>query len=243
MSKIIINTIVKEGIPDISQEEFVKELAQRSPNIEGIELRREYFSTDSQKRENEFLSILETGKLKGWKIMYSVPESLFIETGLNPAFKNWLEEAKQLNVESMKVNIGNLDGIAKVSNSEWMDYLKDSTVKVTIENDQTQENGYLSSVLKGLYLISEQQLPIGYTFDLGNWLVMDEEPLEAFQKTQEFISVLHLKNMNESAQPVLLDQGILNWREYIKKDWPIVLEYPMNFEEITEEIKLVLEEV
>jgi hypothetical protein len=240
VTDLYVNTIVKEGMA-LSQEAFITSLAQRPYKLKGIEVRREYFSLDPVQREAEFLHILETGKHKKWQLLYSVPESLFLSNGLNPDLKVWLEEGKKMGIVSMKVNFGDLQGISSVSKDELNTLLSSYKIKLTVENDQTIENGVLSEVLKGLQLIEENQLSIGYTFDLGNWSVMDQDYEAAFKKMKKDISIFHLKNIDNKKQTVLLDEGVINWRLYLSTEYPIVLEYPMDWFALETEIKKILE--
>lgn len=241
MNRLYVNTIIMNGTDCTSQNDFMKELAKLQLPIEGIEVRREYFSSDKKEREQQFLDILETGKLNNWKLRYSVPEPLFTKNGINNQFSEWLAEGKAMEVESIKLNIGNLSGITQIKNSEFKQFLADESFKITIENDQTYDNGSLNNVLKSLSLIEKQNLQIGYTFDLGNWMVIEENPQKSFIETKKYISIFHLKNMNTQNQSVLLDKGQLSWRDYLIEDWPIVLEYPMDFNELKSEIKKVKE--
>ncbi|WP_265458020.1 sugar phosphate isomerase/epimerase family protein [Enterococcus sp. HY326] len=239
MGNIFVNTIVKEGTPYQDQTAFVKALAELPLSLSGIEVRREYFSKIPAEKQQEFLEILETGKLKNWQLRYSIPEPLFVADGLNPDLSEWLAEAESLAAVSMKLNIGSLAGLQKVSRGQ-LEKLLPKELTVTIENDQTEENGKLAAVLKALTIIEEQQLPLGYTFDLGNWVVMGEDPEAAFQQVKEKITIFHLKNIFQG-QPVLLDQGELNWRKFLAPEWPTGIEYPMSLMELEQEYQKVQE--
>jgi len=241
LKNIYINTIIMTGTECSSQKDFIKEAALLDLPIQGVEVRREYFPFDQKEKEEEISLILETGKRKNWQVRYSVPEPLFTPTGLNVSFGQWLEEAKRLGAESIKCNIGEVEGISKKAKAELDHYLMKYPIEVTIENDQTQKNGLLKHVLKALSLLKGHHLPIGYTFDLGNWLEVGEDPEESFRQTKSEIRALHLKNLNFEGQVVLLEQGCIPWKEYLAKEWPIVLEYPMNFEELEKEVIQVKE--
>lgn len=239
MKNIFINTIVMLGDGYQDQNDFLKALAKLELPINGVEVRREYFSEEAAVRRTQLLAVLETGKLNNWELRYSVPESLFLEDGLNPSLSEWLEEAAILNAKSLKVNIGELAGIQRADRNALLNL----PVKLTVENDQTPENGHLEEVVTALETIKSAELSVGYTFDLGNWQVMGEDAEKALQQTKDYITIFHLKNMDEQKQTGLLDDGSLAWREFLNPKWPIGLEYPLNVSDIKNELAKVEEAI
>lgn len=239
MEDLFINTIAMLGDGIKDQQLFLEKLAQLKPPIKGVEVRKEFFAPEPKKREGELLAILETGKQNGWEIRYSIPEPLFTAEGLNPDFAQWKKEAELLQAVSVKMNIGDLTGIAQVTKEQLMPL----PFQLTIENDQTPENGYLDPVLRALKRIEEQALPIGYTFDLGNWAVMGEDAAESFAKTKERITIFHLKNVDEQQRTTLLDEGIFDWRHFLTGSWPVGIEYPMHLTEVNSEAEKAKEAI
>ncbi|MDR2976589.1 MAG: hypothetical protein LBV19_04690 [Streptococcaceae bacterium] len=236
---VYINTIVnKDGI---SQAEFIKKLANSNLRLEGVEIRRELLPEKKESRLEFFSEVLETGKHKKWNIYYSVPEPLFCPTGINPDFEDYLEEAEAMTAISLKINIGNLAGIRRADRNAFNQLIQSRKIQITIENSQTELNGKAQAVIQALHEINEMNFNIGLTFDSGNWLVMDENPEELFEDLKSFISVLHLKNMNTKNETVLLKDinGQLDWRQFLNTKTPIILEYPMSFEDIAAEVQLV----
>ncbi|WP_086350752.1 sugar phosphate isomerase/epimerase family protein [Candidatus Enterococcus clewellii] len=240
MTEIFINTIVKEEA--MTQIEFLKQLAALQLPIKGVEIRREMLSTVREKREEELKVIAELAQKNSWVMMYSVPESLFLAEGINPDFSIWIKELQAFNGESMKVNTGDVASISLADGSTLKAALDKAGIRVTIENDQTLENGTFAATQQALREIQEADLPIGYTFDVGNWLVMDESPENAYQQLKQAIDVIHLKNMNEQKQAVLLDLGKADWPLFVRGQKTVVLEYPMKLSEIEKEIERVTEE-
>lgn len=241
MSDIFLNTIIKNGTSYDEQVDFVRAISKMGLDISGIELRREFFSNSSSERDEQFACIKSIGNQNRWQLRYSIPESMFDNNGLNPEICNYIDEVEKLGAISLKLNIGDLEGIKKVS----LDYLKSTlpdNVLITVENDQTEKNGVLEEVLQALELIEEKNFPIGYTFDVGNWLVMGEDAEEAFIKLKNKITLIHLKNTLDG-DTVLLNQGELNWRKFISKEWPIGIEYPMDMVDLKKEYQLIKEEL
>lgn len=240
MAKIFINTIVKEEA--LSQTEFIQRLSELALPIEGVEIRRELLPEIPEEREKELAEIAELAEKNNWTMMYSVPESLFLKEGINPDFTIWMKELHLFNGVSMKVNTGEVAGIRSVDSEQLEELIGKTGIRVTIENDQTVENGTFTATKQALGNIKKSGLPIGYTFDVGNWLVMKESPEKAYQELRQSINVIHLKNMNEERQPVLLDEGVAEWTQFIKEQEIIVLEYPMKLLELPTEINRVIEE-
>lgn len=236
MQPIMINTIVMLGEEGLDQATFVKRLAQAGPVIGGVEIRQELLPQDEFARKAFFLELLETGTQKNWQLFYSVPQSLFTTTGLNPLLENWLAEAAAFGAVSVKVNIGEVAGIKAVHPQELTNLLSNYQLQLTIENDQTEANGRLQPVTEALAEVTAASLPVGYTFDVGNWLVMGEDLQQAFIKLQQQTTVLHLKNVASNRQTTLLDDGSVAWRDYLLAKVPVILEYPMAFTEIAGEV-------
>lgn len=240
MKKVYLNTIM--ALADgLTQSEFTDYLVKQEIEIEGIEYRYELFSEDKQLRHSEFLKFLETGKLKKWDLLLSIPDTLFHSEGLNPKLDNYLKEAELLGAHRIKMNIGQLNGITKTSPQELKELLVNYHTAINIENDQTEANGTLAVVLKAIKLINETGLPIGYTFDGGNYGVVKEDVAEAFSKLSAVTSIFHVKNINHSGQATLLNNGIMNWKSYLNLDIPYVLEYPMLMDDLKNELTIFKE--
>lgn len=231
---LLLNTIISLE-EELSQQDFVQQVAALDLPIAGIELRYEYFPETKDERQAVFQEFLETGKHKDWQTFLSIPLPLFTTNGLHPDLELFLREAEQLNVRSVKMNIGDLTGISQVKTSELTALLDSYQINLTIENDQTEENGHYGPVKTALTAIEEQGLPVGYTFDLGNWLVMEEDPYQAFNALKPYITVFHMKNLQDK-QTTLLEEGALDWRKFLGLPVPYVLEYPMTVAQIPGEV-------
>ncbi|MGX7131587.1 hypothetical protein ACWOB3_03840 [Enterococcus songbeiensis] len=239
MTELLINTIVKEGEPGTSQIEFLSRLGEENLPIAGVEVRREMFSADAAKRKEEMETVRSLKKKYDWKMMYSVPESLFLSGGINPELDIWLEELASFEGISMKVNTGEFCTLSKEAAQQFTQKMGDSGIQLRIENDQTPENGKLANVKRVLETIKAEKLPIDYTFDLGNWQIMKENPEKAWAEVSQYVDVIHLKNMDAQGKAVLLDKKLANWPLVVKNQKIVIFEYPMNFTEIPQEISRV----
>lgn len=96
---------------------------------------------------------------------------------------------------------------------------------LTIENDQTPENGTLDCTVASLRHIKELGGNIGYTFDLGNWFWRGENAGEAFAQLLPAITVFHLKNVNgaatrEELATTMLEDGVIDWKTMLRSLTP-----------------------
>lgn len=222
------------------QSDILKEI--KECGITCAEIRREYIAD-----QNEIQKIRKAGKKYQMELYYSVPEKIMEGEEPNKELTSYLEEAKWMQVKNVKFNIGSLYKITKSGADKLKEILNKYEMMVTVENDQTAENGTLDCVVKALEMIEKYELPIGYTMDLGNWYWQKEEPEKAFEQLKENIKILHLKNISfQDGKPgtVMLEEGKIPWRKMaaeLKKDVDIFLEYPIPKPEIADQIKRVQE--
>lgn len=235
MAKIFINTIVGAG-DNISQLELVNHLDDMQLEIDGIEVRGELFSEVTAVRTSEFNEINAIAKKNNWDIYISYPNDLFNVTGIHEEASQALKEAEEYGILSVKMNTGNLAGIDKINQTQFNDLFQDAPLDVRIENGQEIENGTIEYVQKAFDSLSNQSLPIGFTFDMGNWVIMKEEPKEAFNHFKGKTTAFHLKNVNAAGETTLVDDGVVDWRELVHLDIPYIIEYAIPLEKIQYEV-------
>jgi len=98
---------------------------------------------------------------------YSVPDTLFCDGGeINPSLIHYVEEARQLNAQRLKVALGDFTGALPRETLQAL--LADLPFQLTVENDQT-EQGRLAPCVAFFTAVREADLPISMTFDMGNW--------------------------------------------------------------------------
>lgn len=241
MNKIGINLLVFKNDLDngISQEEILNEIETLGVSI--AEIRREYLKHSTE----ELIEINKLSKKLNLEIYYSVPEKIASEKRLNSNIKVYFEEAKQMGSTHIKFNIGDLENLDIYEIKKLKDIINNFDMKVTIENDQTPENGTLKSVINAIDVINNNSLLVGYTFDLGNWYWQNEDPKNAFNLLNSKITVFHLKNidiLNNVPSTTLLSEGKIDWvlmLKEISKDVPIIIEYPIEKDNILAEVEQV----
>jgi sugar phosphate isomerase/epimerase len=106
-------------------------------------------------------------------------------------------------------------------------------IKLTVENDQTEENGRSEKMKSFLETAKELDIKISCTFDVGNWLWQKEDPTENAYKLKPYVTYIHLKDAYVDGKPqaAFLDKGIIPWRNILgifDKSVPVAIEYPCN---------------
>lgn len=227
---IVLNTLVfseyiKNGFKQEQLFEFVD-----SCNVSNIEVRREYIKD----LDSELDAISKVAKKMNINIFYSVPKTIFVDGKVDKKNLNkYLKEAKQMNCNDVKLNIGNY-GDYKGNLKEDLKEISDSNINITVENDQTYENGTYKNIFRFLNDCKVKNIDIGYVYDIGNWYWVSEDEIENAKKLKEFTTYIHLKDIkktNDCNITLPLDKGNIKWREVmdiLPKNIPVGLEYPCD---------------
>ncbi|MSS12671.1 sugar phosphate isomerase/epimerase family protein [Bifidobacterium tsurumiense] len=246
MTTIGINTLVymsalKEGT---AQSALLPTIAKHGTTL--AEVRREFIADDA-----EYDAIAQAAKDNGLDLFYSVPESITINGDINPGFAGFLDEAQRMGVENVKFNQGDIKDV-DASVIARIDKEADAHgVTLSIENDQTPENGTLECTTASLKHIKEVGGNIGYTFDLGNWFWRGEDADAAFAQLKNEITVFHLKNVNGAAEreqlsTTMLQDGVIDWKALLPQlsaDIPVFLEFPIEEQDVAGQVAAVREVV
>ncbi|EOZ5835890.1 sugar phosphate isomerase/epimerase family protein [Enterococcus faecium] len=194
--------------------------------FEKVEVRREYIK-DFQA---ELPAIKQAAFQHNVELFYSVPDEVFVNNKVNEKLTDYLEEAKQMNVKHIKFNIGNFKtGGQKLTELKT---LSDYGIAINIENDQTQLSGVIHAIDNFMKAVKENQLDIGYVYDLGNWRFVGEDEIEAAKKLKDYVRYIHVKDViyiDNKPQATGLDHGEIDWRKVLTilpDDVPVAIEYP-----------------
>ncbi|OZG58738.1 AP endonuclease [Bifidobacterium tissieri] len=237
-----INTLVY--LTDLTNSVPQSELLPRIADL-GItlaEVRREYIADDT-----EFDRIAAAAKAGGLALFYSVPEIITANGVANPALQQYFTEAKRMGATNVKLNQGDVKDVA-ADVLHGIDALAaEYGVTVTIENDQTPENGTLDCTRASLANVAAAGSAIGYTFDLGNWFWRGEDPAAAFAELKDSVSVFHLKNVNGATErdelaTTMLENGVIDWKTLLSQlpaDVPVFLEFPIDAANVAAQVEQV----
>lgn len=239
--KLVINTLVfiddlKSGITQSTIIDKIKELG-----IKNVEVRREFIKDFNK----EIIDIKEKSNKYKINLFYSVPEWIFKENKLRyKEIEGYFIEANKMNCKNVKLNIGEVEELLIEDVNRIENLCNRYNIKATIENDQTFENGRAEKIYKFLKRNRELGGSISFTFDVGNWIFQNEDPSINAEILNEFVTYIHLKNVDENRGNTLIDKGILNLKnilDKLPKDVPMALEYPCkSMDEIKLEINKAL---
>lgn len=240
-NQIVINTLVfhqelQSGVPQSVMMDWIHQLGLKS-----IEVRREYIKDF----ENELSDIKNKSLSYGMNVFYSIPDVLYENHLLKiQDFELYCQEAKEMNCRSIKLNIGNFDRIIKNDLKAITSLSEKYDVVVRVENDQTEDNGRSVKINNFLSLVKKQGGNISFTFDIGNWLFQNEDPVENAKLLYPFVTYIHVKDIDASKKTVLLNEGIIDWKlilSILPDNVPVAIEYPiLNKEAIVSEVNKLL---
>lgn len=229
--QLVINTLVflndlKSGVDQSVMMDTINELG-----INNIEIRREYIKDF----EKEIATIKEKSKLYNMNIFYSVPEWVYKENKLLVhGIEKYFKEAYEMNCHDVKLNIGEYKEVTNEDIKIINELSKKYEVKMTVENDQTSLNGKVQSINQFLCQVKKHKGNITFTFDIGNWVFQDENPLKNAELLNEFVTYIHLKDIGKERNNVLLNEGVIDWKKILDKlpkGLPIAIEYPCETKE------------
>ena len=201
---------------------------------DGIEIRRELLSSDV----NEELRVLQQ-QVNEHNLFayYSVPEYLFTEAGvINPRLAQFQHEASLLNARAIKFALG--AGAGECSSQQLAAQLSSCTVPLLIENDQTP-----TGKMQPMWDFFSHSYPLanvqGMTFDMANWLWVNEPPLAAAELLADVVSYCHVKAAHRTDsgwQAVSLDQSDGEWRKLLAMmptGVPLGIEFPLEGDDLS----------
>jgi len=147
-----------------------------------VEIRAELF-TDAP----DFTALGAAIKAAGLGCVYSVPLELWPEAGaaLSPRLPTSLAEARQLGADTLKVSLA--------------EQLVGDGPQLLVENDQTAQGGRVEPLRAFIQAARAKGLPVGLTFDVGNWRWQDEDPLQAARLLGRDVRYLHCKAVRRRA--------------------------------------------
>lgn len=194
-----------------------------------VEVRREWIKDfpneldEMRKRSVEF----------GLEIYYSIPAPLFKQGKLERnELSQYLKEAELLGATRIKFAVGNFDRNARQELAVLQTLISEHDILVTVEGDQSAENGRIEPILALLEACAEHGIAIYSTFDVGNFVWVGQEPLYTAVKLAQYVRYIHLKDVamtHQGPQVRNLDEGSIDWRAALRllpKDVPIGIEFP-----------------
>ncbi|MDY7546159.1 TIM barrel protein [Glaciimonas sp. CA11.2] len=201
---------------------------------DGIEIRRELFHDAVCHSVDALQALAKTLNSQQLLAVYSAPTPLFLDDGaLNlDALSDLLREAEALNASSLKLQLGHFAGDVDVSALRAT--LAASNVALLVENGQLQTGGRIADFTNFFAICSMAKLPVGMTFDIGNWIWAGEDPLRAAQQLTPYVHYIHCKGVEGEGMRRFAaapnEDTLAYWRKclaVLPKTVPRGIEYPL----------------
>jgi len=178
----------------------------------------------------------ELALLAPFTAVYSEPLLLWTEEGEldTGALERGITRAKHLGAPRLKMSIGGWRKAPSDALSELKSILAGhGGIELLIENDQTEGGGTLDT-LKAFFTAADAAgLPLGMTFDMGNWHYTGECPLRAAETLASRVRYVHCKGVQRLPAKwvaVPMSQSQAPWRAVLRAlpaAVPHAIEYPL----------------
>ncbi len=158
----------------------------------------------------ELLTTEQAGELaagaraKGLCSIYSSPLELWLadQPAPNPALLTALRRAEAFGSTWLKVSLGHFSDAHDLS--ALAAALADSPVQLLVENDQTPQGGRIEPLQRFFSAVEQRGLPIGMTFDIGNWQWQEQSVHLAARQLGRYVSYVHCKAVTRRADGKLV---------------------------------------
>jgi len=238
MRKIIIplNAFNSEDVMKQGQGAFIPCIAEAGAN--GVEIRRELLSN------HDFPLIQLQQLLKSYHLhtIFSAPVELWREDGnLNEEqLESLVSEVIELDVSVLKLPLGHF----QPDHSDVRNIIKlldkfPRQMKLLIENDQTPHGGTIHNLSSFFENVSNYDIPVKMTFDIGNWKYTGEDVYEAVERLGKYVEYIHLKHVEKQngdliTLPLPMGKQEEEWEVILQSfpnHLPIALEFPLETNE------------
>lgn len=136
----------------------------------------------------------------GLTCVYSAPLELWLsdQAAPNPALAVALEAARRHGAVWLKVSLGHFSPSADLGALTTL--LQAQPVRLLVENDQTEHGGRIEPLVAFFDRSVAQQVPVGMTFDIGNWQWQAQSPFDAALALGHVVEYVHCKAVQRQAE-------------------------------------------
>jgi sugar phosphate isomerase/epimerase len=205
----------------------------------GFEVRRELFSGDESVSHNSLRVLGRKIQDLGMWTVFSTPATLFADDGqlAEATLVASIEEANAIGARILKLPLGGAEhGVERdhATFKRLSTALERSSAKLLVENGQLMAGGKISSFVDLFSRANEERLALTMTFDTGNWVWADQDPLEAARQLAHHVSYVHCKAVQGSgarmfaAPPSPEDAGFAALLSLFSRQVPRGIEFPFN---------------
>ena len=201
----------------------------KEAGADGFEVRGELL------REGEAELAAIASALPDMARVYSSPDGLWaLDGSLNrDALHRGISAARALEAPRLKMSIGGYAPASVSDLSEVARLIAEAALELVIENDQTDTAGTLGALVPFFEALDAHGLPLGMTFDIGNWHWTGECPLLAAKALAHRVRYVHCKGVQRQPKrwvAVPLAESAAPWRAILRTqpaNQPWAIEYPL----------------
>ena len=198
---------------------------------DGVEVRGELLNDAA----SELPAIAQAVRGRGGHLVYSSPEGLWsVDSALDSAaLQRGLAAARTLGAARLKMSIGGFAAASSATLPQLAAALEGGGVELVIENDQTVAAGTLPALATFFAAAQAAGLPLGMTFDMGNWHWTGECPQQAAHSLAARVRYVHCKGVQRQPRKwiaVPLADSAAPWRAVLRampRAVPWAIEYPL----------------
>lgn len=202
---------------------------------DGVEVRGELLRGGAE----ELPAIARVAREHALAMVYSSPEGLWADGALDTgALDRALQAARALGAPRLKMSIGGFGPASAGSLDALARTLRAGGLELVIENDQTVAAGTIAALRAFFTQARAAGLPLGMTFDMGNWHWTGECPLEAARTFASHVAYVHCKGVQRQPQrwvAVPLADSAAPWRTILRgmpRGVPWAIEHPLQGDDL-----------
>lgn len=176
----------------------------------------------------------------GLECLYSAPLELWLagQHQPDPELETTLQRATACGATWLKVSLGHFTEDSDVA--ALAERLARYDVHLLVENDQTPQGGRIEPFKQFFARIDALQMPIGMTFDIGNWMWQEQSASEAAQQLGRHVEYLHCKAVSRNASGKLIavpprEADLQQWEQllaHMPVGVPRAVEYPLQGDDL-----------
>ncbi|WP_219854576.1 AP endonuclease [Pseudomonas japonica] len=180
------------------------------------------------------LTLVYSSPLEVWQANTNYP---------NPALAEVLMAAQRAGAVWLKTSLGHFTPNADLKALAAL--LKDSPVRLLVENDQTAQGGRIEPLVQFFTAARARGVPVGMTFDIGNWQWQAQSALGAAGQLGQYVEYLHCKAVRLSLAGKLVAvppeaRDLSSWASLLRR-FPAgivrAIEYPLQGDDLAGVVK------
>jgi len=202
----------------------------REAGASHMELREELFSA------GEPAGLGQAVAEQGLVCVYSTPLEIWQAGQAAPAAElaATLAKAHACGAVWLKVSLGFYSPASDLQ--ALADVLEGQPVRLLVENDQTAQGGRITPLVAFFAQVQEHGLPVGMTFDIGNWQWQQQSAASAALQLGRYVEYLHCKAVRRTPAGKLVavppqPQDLQQWRQlmqHMRAGLVRAIEYPLQ---------------